>query len=169
MAGGQQLSSPGSCLEHFRPNPYIECNSRGHCHFFYDKFSYWLVALYGDSHPPDGNGENGNGHNSNGNGNGNKGPLFQTDVRGETMRTASNDDLAARVGRCRVCMFNSVDNEKSTTIPQTVALPLDATTSTVDQNIELSATTKLPSSAETMYTIASSASESDTGIFLGPP
>ena len=41
--GGQPLASPGSCLEDFRYTPYIECNGRGECHYFQDKFSYWLV------------------------------------------------------------------------------------------------------------------------------
>jgi hypothetical protein len=44
MSGGQPLSSPGSCLELFFTNPFIECTGRGQCHFFSDKFSYWLTA-----------------------------------------------------------------------------------------------------------------------------
>ena len=33
--GGQQLASPGSCLEDFRSTPFIECNGgRGTCHFY---------------------------------------------------------------------------------------------------------------------------------------
>jgi collagen type IV alpha len=49
MGGGQDLASPGSCMENFRANPYIECNSRGECHFFSDKFTYWLVNTYGQN------------------------------------------------------------------------------------------------------------------------
>jgi len=45
MGGGQALDSPGSCLEDFRYHPYIECNGRGECHFFEDKFSFWLVNI----------------------------------------------------------------------------------------------------------------------------
>lgn len=77
MAGGQQLASSGSCLETFQPNPYIECNSRGQCHFFYDKFSYWLVSVVGEGH-------------------------FQPSVTGETLK---GGDLLKRVGRCKVCVY----------------------------------------------------------------
>ena len=45
LGGGQQLSSPGSCLTAFRPNLYIECNSRGHCHYFSNKYSHWLYSV----------------------------------------------------------------------------------------------------------------------------
>ena len=44
--GGQSLSSPGSCLEDFRTTPFIECNgARGSCHFFANKFSFWLTTI----------------------------------------------------------------------------------------------------------------------------
>lgn len=44
--GGQSLSSPGSCLEDFRASPFIECNgARGTCHFFANKFSFWLTQI----------------------------------------------------------------------------------------------------------------------------
>jgi integrin beta 8 len=44
--GGQQLSSPGSCLEDFRSAPFIECNgARGTCHYFANKFSFWLATI----------------------------------------------------------------------------------------------------------------------------
>ena len=43
--GGQDLASPGSCLPHYKTNPYIECNGRGDCHFFADKFTFWLVNM----------------------------------------------------------------------------------------------------------------------------
>lgn len=43
--GGQSLSSAGSCLENFRTAPFIECNgAQGTCHYFSDKFSFWLSA-----------------------------------------------------------------------------------------------------------------------------
>ena len=45
IGGGRPLSSPGSCLEEFRATPYMECNGRGECHYFQDKFSYWLVNV----------------------------------------------------------------------------------------------------------------------------
>jgi integrin beta 8 len=44
--GGQSLSSPGSCLEDFRATPFIECNgARGTCHYFANKFSFWLTTI----------------------------------------------------------------------------------------------------------------------------
>jgi len=44
--GGQALSSPGSCLEDFRTTPFIECNgARGTCHYFANKFSFWLSTI----------------------------------------------------------------------------------------------------------------------------
>ena len=44
--GGQSLSSPGSCLEDFRTTPFIECNgARGTCHYFANKFSFWLTTI----------------------------------------------------------------------------------------------------------------------------
>ncbi|MPC23030.1 Collagen alpha-2(IV) chain [Portunus trituberculatus] len=44
--GGQSLSSPGSCLEDFRATPFIECNgARGTCHYFANKFSFWLATI----------------------------------------------------------------------------------------------------------------------------
>uniref|UniRef100_A0A183CR21 Collagen IV NC1 domain-containing protein n=2 Tax=Globodera pallida TaxID=36090 RepID=A0A183CR21_GLOPA len=46
QGGGQSLSSPGSCLEDFRTTPFIECNgARGSCHFFANKFSFWLTTI----------------------------------------------------------------------------------------------------------------------------
>ncbi len=48
--GGQVLSSPGSCLEDFRATPFIECSGgRGTCHYFANKFSFWLATLDNDS------------------------------------------------------------------------------------------------------------------------
>ena len=44
--GGQALSSPGSCLQDFRATPFIECNgARGTCHYFANKFSFWLATI----------------------------------------------------------------------------------------------------------------------------
>lgn len=48
--GGQSLSSPGSCLEDFRSTPFIECNgARGSCHYFANKFSFWLTTIENDA------------------------------------------------------------------------------------------------------------------------
>ena len=49
--GGQQLVSPGSCLERFQAHPYIECGSHGTCHYYSDKYSFWLVSSDGLSQP----------------------------------------------------------------------------------------------------------------------
>lgn len=42
---GQSLVSPGSCLEHFRQVPFIECHGRGTCNYYPDSYSYWLASL----------------------------------------------------------------------------------------------------------------------------
>ncbi|KAJ8011173.1 hypothetical protein DPEC_G00055420 [Dallia pectoralis] len=42
---GQALVSPGSCLEHFRQVPFIECHGWGSCNFYPDSYSYWLASL----------------------------------------------------------------------------------------------------------------------------
>merc|ERR1712029_900014 len=48
--GGQSLSSPGSCLRDFRATPFIECNgARGTCHYFANKFSFWLATIDQDA------------------------------------------------------------------------------------------------------------------------
>ncbi|KAG7229291.1 hypothetical protein INR49_012949, partial [Caranx melampygus] len=41
----QPLVSPGSCLEHFRKVPFIECHGRGTCNYYPDSYSYWLASL----------------------------------------------------------------------------------------------------------------------------
>ena len=43
--GGQSLVSPGSCLEDFRPTPFIECHGHGRCNFFTTAFSSWLATV----------------------------------------------------------------------------------------------------------------------------
>lgn len=42
---GQQLGSSGSCLQNFRPNPFIECHGRGTCHYYANKYSFWLATV----------------------------------------------------------------------------------------------------------------------------
>ncbi|KAH7984357.1 hypothetical protein HPB52_019746 [Rhipicephalus sanguineus] len=42
---GQPLVSPGSCLEEFRPNPFIECHGHGRCNYYTTAFSYWLATI----------------------------------------------------------------------------------------------------------------------------
>lgn len=76
--GGQSLSSPGSCLEDFRATPFIECNgARGTCHYFANKYSFWLTTVefnqqFGDPRP-------------------------------ETLKAGN---LRTRVSRCQVCSRN---------------------------------------------------------------
>ncbi|KAM9789368.1 uncharacterized protein ACB057_011992 [Neosynchiropus ocellatus] len=41
----QPLISPGSCLEHFRQVPFIECHGRGTCNYYPDSYSYWLASV----------------------------------------------------------------------------------------------------------------------------
>lgn len=43
--GGQPLASPGSCLEQFKPLPFIECVGQGKCNLFSSAFSYWLATI----------------------------------------------------------------------------------------------------------------------------
>lgn len=42
---GQALASPGSCLEEFRANPFIECHGRGTCNYYSNSYSFWLASL----------------------------------------------------------------------------------------------------------------------------
>jgi integrin beta 8 len=44
--GGQDMFSPGSCLEDFRATPYIECTgARGTCQFFANSLSFWMRTI----------------------------------------------------------------------------------------------------------------------------
>ena len=42
---GQSLVSPGSCLEDFRPTPFIECQGHGRCNYYLTATSYWLSTV----------------------------------------------------------------------------------------------------------------------------
>ncbi|KAJ8307286.1 hypothetical protein KUTeg_015370 [Tegillarca granosa] len=42
IGGGQSLSSPGTCLDEFNTNPFIECGNR--CRYSYTKYSTWLTS-----------------------------------------------------------------------------------------------------------------------------
>ncbi|UYV71298.1 let-2 [Cordylochernes scorpioides] len=76
--GGQALSSPGSCLEHFRTTPFIECNgARGRCHFYADKFSFWLTTIESEQ-------------------------MFERPVSS----TLKNNAVLKYVSRCAVCIKN---------------------------------------------------------------
>ncbi|KAF6770970.1 hypothetical protein AHF37_10466 [Paragonimus kellicotti] len=77
--GGQQLSSPGSCMEQFRYSPVIECNNNvGMCHYWADAKVYYLRAL---DHSRD---------------------QFEK-PQGFTMKAAEGPVLN-NVSKCRVCM-----------------------------------------------------------------
>lgn len=43
---GQDLSSPGSCLQQFQPMPFIECNGpAGSCFFYSNSKSFWMTTV----------------------------------------------------------------------------------------------------------------------------
>ncbi|TPP64875.1 C-terminal tandem repeated domain in type 4 procollagen [Fasciola gigantica] len=79
--GGQQLSSPGSCLEYFRYSPLLECNNgMSLCHYWSDAKAYYLR------------------HVSNG-------TEFQKPI-GKYMTEDARDDTTVlrEISRCRVCL-----------------------------------------------------------------
>ncbi|KAI5702207.1 hypothetical protein M8J76_015657, partial [Diaphorina citri] len=43
--GGQSLISPGSCLQDFRPTPFIQCHGVGSCNYYSTASSFWLATL----------------------------------------------------------------------------------------------------------------------------
>lgn len=42
---GQDLISPGSCLEEFRATPIIECHGHGRCNYYDQINSFWLSII----------------------------------------------------------------------------------------------------------------------------
>jgi collagen type IV alpha len=72
---GQSLSSPGSCLEEFRPKPFIECHGHGRCNYFTTALSYWLATIEDYA-------------------------MFQK-PRSETLKAGF---LTSRISRCSVCI-----------------------------------------------------------------
>jgi integrin beta 8 len=74
QGGGQDLQSPGSCLETFRSAPFIECHGRGTCNYFATTFSFWLSTVE----------ESG---------------MFST----PTAETLKGGNLRNKVSRCQVC------------------------------------------------------------------
>jgi len=77
--GGQSLASPGSCLEHFRATPFIECNgARGTCHYYANKYSFWLATIEDVDQ-------------------------FER-PRSETIKSGN---LRSRISRCQVCIKSS--------------------------------------------------------------
>lgn len=72
---GQALASPGSCLEDFRANPFIECHGRGTCTYVGSTFSFWLSTIN-----------------------------EQEQFRVPKPDTLKAGNLRERASRCRVCM-----------------------------------------------------------------
>lgn len=72
---GQSLISPGSCLEDFRSNPFIECTGLGRCNLFPSAFSYWLATIE-----------------------------LEDQFRRPQQQTLKAGDLKSRVSRCNTCM-----------------------------------------------------------------
>eukprot|EP00058_Branchiostoma_floridae_P012993 XP_002598481.1 hypothetical protein BRAFLDRAFT_66858 [Branchiostoma floridae] len=96
---GQIFSSPGSCLERFRPAPFIECHgARGTCGFFANKFSFWLASVPRNYNPDQ-----------------NRDPYEPQDGPCEEMiRTQqARTEMERMVGRCRVCMLINDEIEAS--------------------------------------------------------
>ncbi|XP_035662050.1 collagen alpha-2(IV) chain-like [Branchiostoma floridae] len=88
---GQALHSPGSCLEKFRPAPFVECHgAQGTCHFFANKFSFWLASIP-DFYTP------------------NQNPAAYEATSGYVTEMPKVglqlNDIEMRIGRCRVCMW----------------------------------------------------------------
>lgn len=73
---GQPLESPGSCVEEFRNQPFIECQgSRGSCNYYSTSIAFWMATI-------------------------DRSTQF-TQPLGETLKAG---DQRRRVGRCQVCM-----------------------------------------------------------------
>ncbi|PAV59272.1 hypothetical protein WR25_20471 [Diploscapter pachys] len=45
---GQNLQSPGSCMEHFRAVPFIECHGRGTCNYYATNHGFWMAVVEQD-------------------------------------------------------------------------------------------------------------------------
>ncbi|XP_019622227.1 PREDICTED: collagen alpha-2(IV) chain-like [Branchiostoma belcheri] len=77
--GGQQFSSPGSCMEYFRSAPFIECVS-DICDVSANQLSFWLIGI----------------------------PGGDDDQFTQPRRVVGKVDvLRQRISRCRVCEYAS--------------------------------------------------------------
>lgn len=72
---GQNLLSPGSCIEQFSATPFIECKN-GNCNKYFSKFSFWL---------------------------GNVGEKDQFSSVRFTSYKAGSTEIREAISRCRVC------------------------------------------------------------------
>ncbi|XP_078585310.1 collagen alpha-2(IV) chain-like [Branchiostoma floridae x Branchiostoma japonicum] len=89
---GQVFSSPGSCLEKFRPATFIECHgAQRTCGFFANKFSFWLTTLPGEYDPL----RNGQAYEP-------RDGEVNSLVSGQSQPTT---EMERMIGRCRVCMM----------------------------------------------------------------
>lgn len=83
--------SPGSCLEEFRPKPFIECHGHGRCNYFATATSYWLATIEDNS-------------------------MFKK-PRQETLKAGY---LTSRISRCSVCIrrrYNVVSTSQDPRLP----------------------------------------------------
>ena len=93
MGGGQVLSSPGSCLENFSYNPYIECTAEGTCHYYSEKMMYWMLAFDKVSVGQD-----------------------------RHITVMKRENVTDKVSRCRVCQLDPVAECRSQMGPQPVRI-----------------------------------------------
>lgn len=86
---GQSLVSPGSCLEDFRPTPFIECQGHGRCNYYPTAISYWLSTVEEERQ-------------------------FSKPVP----QTLKAGDLTSRISRCAVCQrkFNQIPNSRASPV-----------------------------------------------------
>lgn len=93
---GQSLASPGSCLEEFRPRPFIECQGHGRCNYYTTSYSYWLAVIEDYA-------------------------MFQK-PRPQTIKEGM--DLTSKVSRCAVCMRKiSTPNDLDQVQPSRIVRP----------------------------------------------
>lgn len=92
---GQSLVSPGSCLEEFRPKPFIECQGHGRCNYYTTAYSYWLATIEDYA-------------------------MFRK-PRPQTIKEGM--DLTSRVSRCSVCVRRLVQGGDIQPDPQLVVPP----------------------------------------------
>ena len=82
---GQDLLSPGSCLEEFMPGPYIECKAAGHCNKYVTLLSFWMTNI-------------------------NENKQFEPVV----LDTYKAGNIKRQISRCKVCTQREWVKEKST-------------------------------------------------------
>jgi integrin beta 8 len=82
QGSGQDLQSPGSCLEDFRSAPFIECHGRGTCNKFANGYSFWLATI-----------------------------MPQDQFSKPLSESFNTGNLRQRVSRCQVCMRQDTNYE----------------------------------------------------------